>query len=733
MKNKYPVTGMHCASCASVISKKIKKIPGVIDARVNYATEEIEIESDKKLSHAILNQDITQLGYEIKALNNESANSQDEKKLHLQTLKQQVIVSLPMAAISIIMMVWESFFPYPQVAKTFFHHLLPILATYMLFFIGWPYLRAVITFVRTRVANMDTLIGIGTSVAYLYSFTLSAFENVLASYLPVDHLYYDVTIVVIGFITLGKYLEANSKIKTGEAIEKLLGLQAKTALVIRDGKEVEIPVEELLVGDIVIVKPGVKVPVDGIIVSGSSSLDESMLTGEPLPVDKKIGDNVTGGTLNKQGYLQVRVSVVGQDTILSQIIHMVEVAQGSHASVERLTDKISSIFVPIVLLLSILVFVIWSILGNPLLGLLSFVGILVIACPCALGLATPTAIIVGVGKAAAKGILVKNAESLEKLRAVDYVVLDKTGTITKGLPQVATTMLASKKISKRDAINLLVSLEKNSEHPLARAINTLVKKDTSLHTVKKFVSHPGLGIQGEINNKIYYAGNPSFISSLDLMPDSELISEMSSRGETPIILASTSEIILYAGLSDTLKDESTAVVKELHKLGVKVAMLTGDHEQTANYIGKQVGIDRVIAGVLPADKAMEVNKLQKQGYKVAMVGDGVNDAPALASAEVGIAMGTGTDVAIESAGITLLGGNLNRLPQAIKIARFTFRVIKQNLFWAFAYNIIGIPVAAGILYPLYGVILNPAIAGAAMAFSSVSVVANSLRLKATRI
>lgn len=733
MKNKYPVTGMHCASCASVISKQVKKIPGVIDARVNYATEEIEIESSKKLSHAILNQDITRLGYEIKVLNNESANSQDEKKLHLQTLKQQVIVSLPMVAISIMMMVWESFFPYPQVAKTFFHHLLPILATYMLFVIGWPYLRAVITFVITRVANMDTLIGIGTSVAYLYSFILSAFENVLMFYLPVDHLYYDVTIVVIGFITLGKYLEANSKMKTGEAIEKLLGLQAKTALVMRDGKEIEIPVEELLVGDIAIVKPGVKVPVDGIIVSGSSSFDESMLSGEPLPVDKNVGDNVIGGTLNKQGYLQVKVSVVGQGTVLSQIIKMVESAQGSRAQVERLTDKISAIFVPVVLILSVLFFIVWTILGNPLLGLLSFVGILVIACPCALGLATPTAIIVGVGKAASLGILVKNAEALEKLRAVDYVVLDKTGTLTKGFPQVTGMFSASKNISQKVAINLLVSLEKNSEHPLAHALTTLVKNQSSLQTVSGFASHPGLGIRGKINNKIYYAGNPSFISSLDLTPNSKLISEMSSRGETPIILASTSEIILYAGLSDTLKDESTAVVKELHKLGVKVAMLTGDHAQTANYIGKQAGIDTVIAEVLPAGKAAEITKLQKQGYKVAMVGDGVNDAPALASAEVGIAMGTGTDVAIESAGITLLGGNLNRLPQAIKLAKLTFRVIKQNLFWAFAYNVIGIPIAAGILYPIYGIMLNPALAGAAMAFSSVSVVANSLRLRASRI
>jgi Cu2+-exporting ATPase/Cu+-exporting ATPase len=551
---------------------------------------------------------------------------------------------------------------------------------------------------------------------------------VLAPYLSTDQIYYDVTIVVIAFITLGKYLEVRSKLKTGEAIEKLLGLQAKTALVLRGGLEIEIPVSDVIVGDIVIVKPGVKIPVDGVIIKGDSSVDESMLTGEPLPSDKMVGDKVIGGTINKQGMFHFRATVVGEGTMLSQIIKMVENAQGSHAPIEKLTDKISSVFVPIVLALSVLVFITWIVLGNPLLGLLSFVGILVIACPCALGLATPTAIIVGVGKAAGLGILVKNAESLEKLRLVDYVVLDKTGTLTQGEPVVTSISPAG------SDLQILASLENLSEHPLALAIVNKAKEDSiKLLEVSDFKTIPGQGLQGKVQKKLYYAGNLKMIETLGLKVDLDIIESFASVGATPIVLATSKDILMYLGISDTLKAESVEAIKELHKLGLKVAMLTGDHKLTAQHIGKAVGIDRIIAEVMPGDKAAEVKKLQTEGYKVAMVGDGVNDAPALATADVGIAMGTGTDVAIESAGITLLGGNLERLPKAIKLSRLTFRVIKQNLFWAFAYNIVGIPIAAGILYPLYGILLNPGIAGAAMAFSSVSVVTNSLRLKAARI
>ncbi len=758
---KYEVVGMHCASCASIIKKKLSKVDGVQSVDVNYATEVAELSTTKNIDDSKFNSLISPLGYSIKPTDpnppmahpghdmsrmdhslhaghdmgpiGTNPAKKAEKLADLAKLKSQVKISLPLAAVSLVMMIWESFFPYPDAVKTFFHHLLPIMATYMLFVIGLPYIKSVFRFVQHRVANMDTLIGIGTSVAFLYSFIVSAFEGILAPYLAVEQVYYDVTIVVIAFITLGKYLEAGSKMKTGEAIEKLLGLQAKTALVLRNGQETEIPVSEVIIGDIVIVKPGVKIPVDGEIISGDSSVDESMLTGEPLPVDKVVGDKVIGGTINKQGMFNLRATVVGEGTILSQIIKMVETAQGSHAPIERLTDQISSVFVPIVLVLSVLVFILWTALGNPLLGLLSFVGILVIACPCALGLATPTAIIVGVGKAAQKGILVKNAESLEKLRAVDYIVLDKTGTLTKGEPTV-TNLKTVGTLSEQDSLVHLASLEASSEHPLAQAIVAKAKLDKlTLLPTSDFKSIPGQGLQGKIGEKLYYAGNLKLISSLGLKIDKGIIESFAAVGATPIILASSKEIIMYLGISDTLKDESIQAIKDLHKLGIKVAMLTGDHHLTAKYIGKTVGIDKIIAEVMPGDKATEVQKLQAEGYKVAMVGDGVNDAPALATADVGIAMGTGTDVAIESAGLTLLGGNLERLPQAIKLSRLTFRVIKQNLFWAFAYNIIGIPIAAGILYPLYGIMLNPGIAGAAMAFSSVSVVTNSLRLKYVKL
>lgn len=725
---KYKIQGMHCASCANIISKKLGKVPGVITARASYATESLELDAKSQIDVSALNRVISPLGYQLLG---DQVNT--TKTSEIDHLRQHVFVSIPLVSTSLIMMIWETFFPYPDIVKTFFHHLLPIMATYMLFVIGLPYVVAIARFIKYRVANMDTLIGIGTSVAFLYSFVVTAFEGVLASYLPVGQVYYDVTIVIIGFITLGKYLEARSKLKTGAAIEKLLGLQVKTALVLRNDQEIEVEVASLVVGDIVIIKPGAKIPVDGEIISGESSIDESMLTGEPLPIDKFVGDKVTSGTINKQGTFHFRALAVAEHTILSQIIKMVTDAQSSHAPIEKLTDQISAIFVPIVLALAVLVFVGWSLLGNPLLGLLSFVGILVIACPCALGLATPTAIIVGVGKAAGLGILVKNAESLEKLRAVDFAVLDKTGTLTKGQPTVTHIHYVGAN-SSPVPLQILASLESSSEHPLAQAIVERAKTDKiSLLDVSDFKAIPGQGLQGKVDGILYYAGNVKLIESLGLELDSKIVMEFARLGATPIILASKQEVLLYLGLSDTLKDESAQVVKDLHALGLKVAMLTGDHQLTAKHIGDSVGIDQIYAEVMPGDKAGIVTKLQSEGHKVAMIGDGINDAPALATADVGIAMGTGTDIAIESAGITLLGGNLARLPQAIKLSRITFRVIKQNLFWAFAYNIIGIPIAAGVLYPLYGIMLNPGIAGAAMAFSSVSVVANSLRLRRMNI
>lgn len=772
----YDVEGMHCASCASIIKRKLEKLPGIESADVNLPKETATVTMINLLDTNTLNEAISPLGYTLKDKNNTAnkgssashemshmtladttnplsphyghdmgavvtsdASKKAAKLAELENLKHKTEFVMPIAVFVFVIMIWDllstqfSQLPKMPVSMMAFNRMSFIFATPILFWIGQPYLQGILRFLKYQVANMDSLVGIGTMVAYVYSAILLLFPEINYALKAPEGLYFDVTIVVIGFITLGKFLEARSKLKTGEAIEKLINLQAKTALVLRNGKELEIPVSDVLVGDTIIVKPGGKIPVDGQISSGETSIDESMLTGESLPVDKVVGDKVVGGTINIQGSIQFTATVVGEATVLSQIIKMVEEAQGSRAPIERLTDKISAVFVPLVLVLATLVFILWTALGNPLLGLLSFVGILVIACPCALGLATPTAIIVGVGKAAENGILVKNAEELEKLRSIDYIVLDKTGTLTKGTPSV-TQYVADTSEDKDNLLQVLASLESKSEHPLARAITTYAAdRSLKLFPVSSFTSLSGLGVRAKIGKKEYIAGNPKLIKEMGLKIDEDIIKEFASYGATPIMLADNKQVLAYLGISDTLKTESKKAIMDLHKLGIKVAMLTGDHSLTAEYIGKNVGIDRVFAEVMPKDKANHIRDLQKDGYKVAMVGDGVNDAPSLATSDVGIAMGTGTDVAIESAGITLLGGNLAHLPQAIKLARRTFRVIKQNLFWAFFYNIVGIPIAAGALYPLYGIMLNPGIAGAAMAFSSVSVVANSLRLKASRI
>lgn len=758
----FNVSGMHCASCAQNIKRSLKKLEGVTDCEVNFATETAQISYDQsKLQTEDMNKAIGSLGYSLHGIGSShhadhdmmtpvtSDTAKKERKLQeLAELQRKVIVSLPMVVVSILVMVWEiAADPFmlvpemPLVVMDFFHHLLPVLATYMLFVVGVPYLEGMVRFFRHGVANMDSLVGIGTSVAFVYSFIITAFEEVLSPYINTEQSYYDVTIVVIGFITLGKYLENRSKLKTGEAIEKLLNLQAKSALVLRDGKEIEIPIDQVHVGDIVIVKPGQKIPVDGVIVSGSSSIDESMITGESLPVDKVVEDIVIGATMNKQGALQIKVTKVGSDTMLSQIIKMVEDAQGSKAPIEKLADQISAIFVPIVLLLAEIVFFIWILVGFfylpasavlPL-AIVSFVGVLVIACPCAMGLATPTAVIVGVGKAAQNGILIKNAESLEKLQRINIVVMDKTGTITKGEPEV-TNIHPVANITSDQVLRIIASLENHSEHPLAQAIVKKAKQEgLALEPVESFMAIEGKGVTGSIAGTVYYAGNKTLVAELGLTVDTDIIQSFAVQGKTPVILIAKETILAYIAIADTVKESAATAIRQLHAQRIKVAMLTGDNAQTAKYIADQVGIDTVIAEVLPADKANEIKKLQHEGKKVAMVGDGINDAPALATADVGIAMGTGTDVAIESAGITLLGGDIQKLPMAIRLSKSTMRTVKQNLFWAFIYNVLGIPIAAGVLYPLFGIMLNPAIAGGAMAFSSVSVVLNALRLKRVKL
>lgn len=758
----YRVKGMHCASCAGIIEKTFKKTEGVESVEVNYGTETAKVSFDEtKTTPHDLSQKIEKLGYSLELPTAETmgmstdehrghlglSQSKKEKLAEVASMRSLVISAIPLAIFSIFVMGWDILAQLNVVPvmshtlKEFFHHLLPLFATYTLFVVGKPYLLGFYRFLRYGKANMDTLIGIGTVAAYLYSFTITAFEDVLRPFINVDHTYYDVTIVVITFIALGKYLEARSKIKTGDAIEKLLNLQAKTALVMREGKEVEIAIIEVKRGDLIIVKPGAKIPVDGVITEGSSYIDESMVTGEPMPSQKNIGDSVVAGTINTSGSFTFKATKVGSETLLAQIIKMVEEAQGSKAPIQALADKISSVFVPIVLVIALLSLGAWLLFGTGILGfsqalsygLVSFVGVLVIACPCALGLATPTAIIVGVGKGAKEGILIKDAATLEKLHKVDTVVVDKTGTITKGKPTLVDIVNLSNQ-KNEELISVLASLEKKSEHPIAQAIvNYAQEKSIAVSDISNFESIQGKGLKGSINGTEYFVGNAKLITDLNISFDPTLISKFTSQGKTPVILATKENVLGFVMVADEIKAESIEAVKNLHALGIKVVMLTGDDEKTAKYIGSLVGIDDVVAHVLPQDKLAKIKELQTQGRIVAMAGDGVNDAPALAQADVGIAMGTGTDVAIESAGITLLGGDISKLVKAIKLSKLTMRGIKQNLFWAFIYNIVGIPLAAGVFYPIFGWLLNPVFAGLAMAFSSVSVVSNSLRIKAMKL
>lgn len=760
---RIPVVGMHCASCAAVITRALKKVPGVASADVNYATETAEVAYDHAATDiAKLSKAIEPLGYSLAApaptaeamgmsadehaAHTGLGQSKEAKLREIADMKASMWVAIPLALFAAFVMGWDNLAQFGYIAAPgpvlgeFFHHLLPLMATYMLFVVGKPYLLGVYRFFRYGAANMDTLIGIGTSVAYIYSFLITAFEEPLRAYLEVGYTYYDVTIVVIAFIALGKYLEARSKLRTGDAIEKLLNLQAKTALVLRGGKEQEVPVGEVAVGDLVIVKPGGKIPVDGVVALGESFVDEAMVTGEPMPVEKKKGDAVVAGTINTTGSFTFRATKVGAETLLAHIVKMVEDAQGSRAPIQALADRISAVFVPVVLAISFITLGAWLFISTPSLGfpqalsygLTAFVGILVIACPCALGLATPTAIIVGVGKGAREGILVKDAATLEKLRHVDTVVFDKTGTITRGKPEVVSVKNYSKK-DDREIIEILGALEFRSEHPIAGTIVAYARtRNVVLAPARGFEIVKGKGLTGIVGRTRYFAGNEALIAGMKLPLDAASIKEDASNGKTPIILAAKDRVLAIVMVADAVKPEAVEAVRRLHALGVRTVMLTGDHKDTARAIANEVGIDEVAAEMLPDGKLAKIKELQRAGRTVAMIGDGVNDAPALAQADVGIAMGTGTDVAIETAGITLLHGDIAKAVGAMALARATMRTVKQNLFWAFIYNVVGIPLAAGAFYPLFGWLLNPAFAGAAMALSSVSVVGNSLRLKRKR-
>ena len=749
----YSVKGMHCASCAAIITKKLSKVEGIKEVNVNLATETAKLEFDSNsLTPEALNEVINKYGYSLEveeppaalsAAAPDSTKKREEKERELHTQLRKVQFALPVALLVFILMMWDigsMFFhviPHLPISMELLNIFFMLLSTWMVFRTGAPFLHGIVMFIRSGAASMDTLIGIGTLTAYLYSAVITLIPSVKAFLHAPDSTYFDVTIVVIGFVLLGKYLEARSKMKTGEAIEKLINLQAKSALVQRGGVEVEIPVEQVRKGETIIVKPGEKLPVDGIITTGYSSLDESMVTGESIPVDKKTGDKVIGGTINKQGSFTFTASSVGSETVLARIIRMVEDAQGSKAPIQQIADTVAGIFVPVVLVLALFTFLIWLTIGTRYLGfsvslsygIMGMVGILVIACPCALGLATPTAIIVGIGKGAEYGILIRNAESLEKLSSVDTVVFDKTGTITTGKPQVTDIISLDKERSNTSLLQIAATIESRSEHPLAQAIVEAARSEKlGFGDITDFRALEGIGVSAMMNNVPASVRKP--IESEKTIPE---LQKLQAEGKTVVLIEENGRIAGLIALGDTVKSQAREAVASLQRKGLKVIMLTGDNRSAARFMAKQVGIDEVIAEVMPQDKAKIIMELQAEGRKVVMAGDGINDAPALAQADVGIAMATGTDIAIESAGITLLKGDINKVAQAITLSRATMRVIRQNLFWAFIYNIIGIPLAAGALFPLWGIFLNPVFSGLAMAGSSVSVVSNSLRLKGKRL
>jgi P-type Cu+ transporter len=749
-KRTLKVIGMHCASCAGMIEKKIRARDGVKSVSVNYGNESAKVEFDSsKVGLEDMNGEIGKLGYSLVEKGETTASPAHDHSAgnSLDSLRAKAEFALPITIVVFVAMLWDiaaktwSSIPNLPARMESFDAIMLVLSSIVVFWIGKPFIEGVSRFVRYGAANMDTLIGIGTLTAYVYSAALVLVPGLREAFQLPEYTFFDVVIVVIGFVMLGKYLEARSKKKTGDAIEKLLGLQAKTALVVRNGKEIEIPVEQVTHGDVVVIKPAGKIPVDGVIVDGTSFIDESMITGEPIPVEKKAGDTVVAGTINTSGSFMFKATKVGSETMLAHIVKMVEEAQGSKAPIQALADKISGVFVPIVLVIAFVSLALWLSVGANYLGfsealsygLVSFVGVLVIACPCALGLATPTAIIVGVGKGAREGILIKDAAALEKLHKATVVVMDKTGTITKGKPELVSIRNMSEKPDDEIAC-VLASLENKSEHPIAHAIVSYAKgKSMILKEVTGFEAIKGKGLRGTVERTEYYVGSLKMVADLGLSFDSALLVKETVGGKTPLVLATKERVLAVALVADQIKPQAKEAIARLHALGIRTIMLTGDNKHTAQAIAEEAGIDEVVAEVLPEDKLEKIRELQSKGEIVAMAGDGVNDAPALAQADIGIAMATGTDVAIESAGVTLLHGDISKLVKAIRLSKLTMRGIKQNLFWAFVYNVVGIPLASGVFFPFFGWLLSPVFAGLAMAFSSVSVVGNSLRLKAKKI
>ena len=748
---------MYCGSCVSKIEKELKQKSGVISASVDLGTESAIIKYIPRLVKLDdLKNVIEKLGYEtypiagfkqeketIEKVTNEKIEepvdeNQAARGKEYKTLMKKFIFAAILSVPAIIFSypdLW-GFPPNLQKGSELLNYIwiaIGLLALPVMFWSGSQFYTGAWAAFKNRSANMHTLIATGISAAWLYSAVAVLFPGIFPTEQLAD-VFFDVVFVVVTLVVLGMALEIRAKGKSSEAIKKLIGLQAKTARVLRNGNEIDLPIEEVVLDDIIIVRPGEKIPVDGEIIDGSSTVDESMITGESIPVEKHTGDEVIGASINKTGSFKFRATKVGKDTVLAQIIQMVEQAQSSKAPIQRVVDNVSGYFVPAVIIIAIFSFVIWYVFGpvpQLIYALIVFVTVLVIACPCALGLATPISLMVGVGKGAENGILIRSGEALETAHKLNSIVLDKTGTITEGKPSL-TDVITANSFSENDVLSLSASVEKSSEHPLAEAIvNGAKDKSLQLYDAVNFNAIPGHGVEAKVNNRKIFLGNLKMMKnfSIELNGLEEQSRKLADEGKTPIFVAIDNKAAGIIAVADTVKSDSKEAIAKLKKLGLEVVMITGDNSRTANAIAKQVGIDRVLSEVLPEDKAFNVQKLQNEGKKVAMVGDGINDAPALAQADIGLAIGTGTDVAIEASDITLIKGSLKGVVLAIQLSKATMKNIKENLFGAFFYNGLGIPIAAGLLYPFFGLLLSPLIAGAAMAFSSVTVVTNANRLR----
>lgn len=740
MKETIKINGMTCAACASRIEKVVGRIDGVQEINVNFATERLSVDIDPaKTNMEAVGAAVRKAGYDYETIKKTAVDEDKIKKeKEISTMYKKLVVAmafaLPLLYIAMGPMLPLGGLPIPEIinpdtnplnfALTQLVLLIPILIA------GNRFYKVGFRAIKLLSPNMDSLVAIGTSAAVIYSL-YSTYMIAQGDHMAAHNLYYESAGVIIALVMFGKYLEAVSKGKTGDAIKKLMGLAPKTAIVIKDNQEIEIPIEEVLPGDHIVVKPGGKIPVDGIVVSGNTSIDESMLTGESMPVSKKEGDGVFAATINTTGVIQFKATKVGSDTALAQIIKLVEDAQGSKAPIAQMADVVSGIFVPVVVIIATLSLIGWMLAGYSFaFAIKTFISVLVIACPCALGLATPTAIMVGTGKGAENGILIKGGEALETTHKIQTIIFDKTGTITEGKPEVTDVIAAS--MEEDRLLQLTASAEKSSEHPLGEAIvKGAADKNIELLPVTEFDSITGQGIRVKIEDMELLAGNLRLMEAnkIDISRLQADADRLAGEGKTPMYIAIDQRAEGIIAVADVVKKSSKAAIKKLQDMGIEVAMITGDNKRTAEAIGKQVGISRILSEVMPQDKADEVKKIQAEGKSVAMVGDGINDAPALAQADVGIAIGSGTDVAIESADIVLMHSDLMDVPTAIQLSKATIRNIKQNLFWAFAYNTAGIPLAAGLLYIFGGPLLNPMFAAAAMSLSSVSVVTNALRLK----